>query len=364
MPKAKSKHSRSHSNGDLHLSVNSPLTPHTSSKVPGEGGGTKKRKHDDHMMDDDPVGNAIAELHVIVDGQRAQIKELRTTVHRQQECINALMSMLGVPLMSASGTEVQASPPSSSSSGPPGASSGAASSLVTPGDTVSTHSYAGVVRDVPTLSAPLRQAVATAVYRDVKEHERRARNIVLNGVPPVNGRDDAQTVSALLEREFGTRPDMIRCRRLGKPQPAKIQPVLVVLRSDDAADYYINRAKLLRQSTDEQTSRSVFINRDETRAEAQASYVARCERRRRAADRANRMLGAAAVSTASHPPIADLAASSSSSVSMMNVDPSPLPSTLTSSSAVGATAEQTAAATSASNSVAIGQLSVAHTNSD
>ena len=343
MPPKKLKHARSNSIGDLHLGANSPISsPVPQSSTQGGGGGTKKRRHTDQLTDDDHVGNAIAELHVIVNGQCAQIDELRATVHRQQECINTLMSMLGVPSATASGTHVQA--PLSSSAVQPGSSSGASSSSSAAASAAAppAHTYAGTVRDVPALSAPLRQAVVTAVYRDVKEHERRARNIVLNGVPPADGRDDTQIVSALFGREFGTKPEIIKCRRFGKPQPAKVQPLLVVLRDETAADFYANRAKQLRQSSDERTRRFVFINRDATKAEAQAAYVARCERRQRAADRANRMPGVASGHTASCPPNTNQAASTSTGVSMMSVDP---PSSSSAAASV-ATAGQAAAVTS------------------
>ena len=45
-------------------------------------------------------------------------------------------------------------------------------------------SYANTVLKQATLSAPLRDAVVSAVYHEFEEKDRRARNIVVAGVPP------------------------------------------------------------------------------------------------------------------------------------------------------------------------------------
>lgn len=158
------------------------------------------------------------------------------------------------------------------------------------------RSLADLVRKAPVLPAPMKQAVAAAVYHDFKQHERRARNIVVSGLPTTVNDDDAQA-SQLFESEFGIKPNIVKCRRLGKQQQNKIQPLLITLRSDGEAELYITRAKQLRNSTNNYNRQNIFINRDVTRAEAQAAYLDRCERRQRAADFERRRSGAAPPNT-------------------------------------------------------------------
>jgi len=45
------------------------------------------------------------------------------------------------------------------------------------------QSYADTVRKPAALSAPLRHAVVSAVYADIEEKDRRAKNIVISGMP-------------------------------------------------------------------------------------------------------------------------------------------------------------------------------------
>lgn len=249
----------------------------------------KKRKHDDQLTDinsitTDPVSatGAIADLRAVVDQQQTELDQLRALITQQQDQINSLLSVIGL-------VPAPASPPIAPTSGQ--SSSPAVVPLPAP-----TRSYADTVHVVPSLSAPLRQAVVTAVYRDLKEHDRRTRNIVISGLAVGSDGPDDSRACSLLECEFGVRPDIVKCRRLGKLQQAKIQPLLVTLRTDGQAEYYVDRAKQLRQSTNVYTRQHIFINRDVTKAEAQAAYITRCERRQRAVQSSNRRPGQGAVS--------------------------------------------------------------------
>lgn len=299
MPPKSSRVKRTLSVGDL-SAADTPSQPSASQAVTASVQvRVKKRKHDvDNQLidrsninscdDNSSTIDAIAELHVIIGDQRAAIDQLRTTVNNQQDQINALLSILGVT--STPATVPHSEGLSSSATLPSSSLSDEASSAVTTAPVV--RSYANTVRDIPALSAPLKQAVVTAVYRDLKEHERRARNIIINGVPPVDVHtDDSQRVSLLLESEFGVKPDIVKFRRIGKKQPTKAQPLLITLRTDDQATYFVDNAKRLRQSSDAHVRHHVFVNRDVTKAEAQAAYMARCERRQRAAEWAMRRPG-------------------------------------------------------------------------
>ena len=140
------------------------------------------------------------------------------------------------------------------------------------------------VRNPAPLSAAMKQAVVSAVYRDFEDRDRRNRNIVISGIPSTVI-SDAVAVKRLLEDEFGRTYEVVKCRRLGRPAPGKTQPVLATLATAAEAQYLVNNARLLRQSSDSQIRATVYINPDITQAEAFAAYQERCERRRRAASR-------------------------------------------------------------------------------
>lgn len=146
------------------------------------------------------------------------------------------------------------------------------------------ESYAKVVCKPATLSAPFRDAVVSAVYNEFEEKDRRARNIVVSGVP--SSSSDKTFVENLCRNELSTIVEVIKCRRLGQSQPGRLQPVHATLRSPSDAEAVIKLAKNLRQSSDTIVRNSIYINPDMTKAESLAAYQRRCRRRELAARRA------------------------------------------------------------------------------
>ena len=160
----------------------------------------------------------------------------------------------------------------------------------------------------------------------------RTKNVVISGLRPSEP-NDTDTVERFIQTEFGqTAGGVVKCRRLGRQLPSKIQPLLVTLESDKGAQFLIQSAKRLRQSSDDYTRKSVFINPDVTKAEAFAAYQARCERRQRAA-KTTSSTTPVGPSTGHHTTTrpasaaaAPVATSSSSSTSTDTSSPSPPPS--------------------------------------
>lgn len=311
MPSKRGRRGRVHSVNDLSTDDTSQATdglPASSSSQPwpscssqpvnNQVANNKKRKHDQLFSktftnngDSDTTIDAIAELHVLMSDQNAEILQLRATVDKQQHQIDSLLSLLGLT----------PTPTAANKSGTVGPSSYQSPGKVPAATSV--QSYAAAIGNAPVLPAPLKQAVVVAVYRDLHEHDKRARNIVLSGVrAAADDQQDSQLASDLMEAEFGLRPTIEKCRRLGKKQPLKIQPLLLTLASDKEATFYVSEAKRLRQSANEHTRRNVYINRDVTKAEAQAAYVARCERRQKAADWQKRQTGTSSTSRLPPPP--------------------------------------------------------------
>jgi len=84
--------------------------------------------------------------------------------------------------------------------------------------------------------------------------------------------------ASFCERNLPKKPAIDRCRRVGKTLPGKVQPLLVVLKNENAVTELLNCAPRLRKSTDEAV-KSVFINHDLTAAQALAAYQLRAARR-------------------------------------------------------------------------------------
>jgi hypothetical protein len=155
------------------------------------------------------------------------------------------------------------------------------------GPTTAVRSYSDVlvgkktVTSEPSLSAPLRQAVVSAVYTDIRSQERRAANIVVSGLTHDAAISDSEQVVHLVRNELHVSCDVIRSRRLGKPILGRIQPVLVTLKTREQAEHVLSRAKNLRQSTNVTIRHNIYINHDVTPAQAASDYQARCARRAR-----------------------------------------------------------------------------------
>jgi len=129
------------------------------------------------------------------------------------------------------------------------------------------------------LSAPLREAVLTAVHSDLRVKQSRTCNVVVSGLPFHDELTDDEFFGELCDTEFSFKPDIVRTARLGDESSGRLQPLLVVLRSELDAKDLLALAKTLRKSEDVYTSTSVYIAPHQTRAERQAAYEARCRRR-------------------------------------------------------------------------------------
>ena len=101
---------------------------------------------------------------------------------------------------------------------------------------------------------------------------------MVRGLEQVDGVDDLSVFASFCERNLPIKPAIDRCLRVGKTLPGKVQPLLVVLKNENAVTELLNCAPRLRKSTDEAV-KSVFINHDLTVAQALAAYQLRAARR-------------------------------------------------------------------------------------
>ena len=137
------------------------------------------------------------------------------------------------------------------------------------------------VKQTASCPTTARAAAVTAVYVEQTVKKRRASSLIVSGLPIVNSATDVQQFTSLCQSEFGIQPDIVTVKRLGSVRPGRVQPLLVALRTDDAASHILSRAKNLRQSADDYVKNNVYVNPNLTRAEASAAYLLRQKRRQK-----------------------------------------------------------------------------------
>lgn len=289
----------------------------------------------------DDVIDAIAELHVIIKQQSDEMNQLRAIVERQQSHIELLLTIVGVsPSVVQSSTTDQLTPSPTPAQPDPGVlppSSSSSSSQPSLGPS-SSSSYANVLGPSPTgpgtsqltFVRQFKTAIVSAVYRDIDDKTRRARNIIVNGLPETT--DDHSAVKQLINDEFSIQPDIVRCRRLGKPRHDRVRPLLVICQNESDAEHLKRHAKRLRHSTNDTVRSKVFINADVTQAEALALYQKRVEKRQRAAHHLQQQQPSTAAASTLHPNATTFVPTS---LPPVGVDLVPSPLTLSSSSSTG-----------------------------
>lgn len=126
----------------------------------------------------------------------------------------------------------------------------------------------------------LRRDVVAGMYVDLELKHRRARNIIVSGVPYTS--DDFSYVTNLIAEEFELHYiPTVMCRRIGRMNDNRVQPLLVTMESKEDAAYLVANARLLRRSRDTLVKDNVYISADLTPAEAKAAYEIRCIRRQK-----------------------------------------------------------------------------------
>jgi len=127
-------------------------------------------------------------------------------------------------------------------------------------------------------SVEMSRDVVASMYVDIELKQRRAKNIVMSGVPYSN--DDFTYVTNLLAEEFNWHYiPTTSCRRIGRQVDTRVQPLLVTFECREDASYLVANARHLRESRDPAVRHNVYISADLTPAEAKAAYEIRCRRR-------------------------------------------------------------------------------------
>jgi hypothetical protein len=150
--------------------------------------------------------------------------------------------------------------------------------------------WSTVTANTKTKKSPnnFQQSLIAAVYNDQTESRRRESSLIITGFSEDQQSSDTEQFQDLCRDEFNMQPAIVSTRRLGRVQPNRSRPLLVVTRTVDQAQQLITAAKQLRQSTKQSVRDNVYISRNLTKAEAEAAYQSRV-RRRQAAARTNKI---------------------------------------------------------------------------
>ena len=159
-----------------------------------------------------------------------KVQDQKQTIDQLTKQVSFLLSYLGVDSVSS----LVGTPPANITTG------SSSSPAVGQQQQQPVNSYADVItarRPVASSSA-LKQAVVSAVYKDFEDKDRRNKSIVVHGLPPAD--NDTDAVNKVLVAEFDQTINKVKCRRLGRPQTGKIQPILVTLETYLQASYIID----------------------------------------------------------------------------------------------------------------------------
>jgi len=204
---------------------------------------------------------------------KAEVIELKNTIGTLTTQIKFLLSFVGA---------VDSSPPHTQIA----SRSEFVPALAQSGQDGSASSYAEVSRQPATQAAgvsvghvTMREAAVTAMYMEKAESDRREASFIVSGLPTSNSASDRECITHIIESELGVRPVISFTKRLGQRLSDKPQPLLVYLKDTAQAQHIVSQARQLRHSQDEYVRRTVYINKNLTKAAARAAYELRCRRR-------------------------------------------------------------------------------------
>ena len=234
------------------------------------------------------TASATSDTH---ESLQEQVSQLLATVQAQHECIDSLkcklsfvMSFLDIPDASNNAVTTSTSSPLTTSSrvvpdeppvqaaAPHAASISYANAVGVPGNAQTSQSARQPTN--------FRQLVSTALAEERRERDRRAKSVIIMGLPSSSDVNDKTAVQQLCSTELGVELSVAYTRRLGV-ETQRARPLLVGLQSEQDAAHLLERAKGLRRSSDETVRRSIYINPNLSPEESRLAYEARCRRRER-----------------------------------------------------------------------------------
>lgn len=237
-------------------------------------------QHGDSSSENESDQSKLQLLTLKVDSLCSVVNTQQDTIQLLSTKLNFVLSMFGlteddIKLNDETLTSTGPEPVSTASStGPTAANSNATTvPLVKP------PTMADIVRRGLGPATVMRQTVLSTVYMENEEKKLRRRNFVVSGLPSNTECPDQVAVIQLCKNHFNLEAEVTSCRRLGKQIAGREQLLLVTLASEEQASHVILSAKILRKSADPVVRKQIYINANLTRAESQAAYLLRQQRR-------------------------------------------------------------------------------------
>ena len=231
----------------------------------------------------------------IINQLKAEVSQLHSIISSQSAEISRLSKQLSVVMSYLELTDTNQASTSSSTSASvtvdQSGTSSSSSSSASP-DAMDDSTPFTVVTTKNKRSQPTARAAAvTAIYLEQNDKKRRSSSVIVSGLPPATAPgapDDRQLFLGFCQAEFNIYPEIVATKRLGKPRPDRVQPLLVACRSEEIARQLITMAPSLRHSSNEYVRAKVYVNANLTPAEAAAAFQLRERRRQSAATRVTR----------------------------------------------------------------------------
>ena len=143
----------------------------------------------------------------------------------------------------------------------------------------------------PNANSSNMRTVLKAVHGDLLDKQRRAKNINVSGLKPVENVPDSELFQQLYFSHLDINLDKPYCRRLGKVIEGKPGLLMVAFQDEHTAQRILSLAKKLRKSSDVNVKNNIYFNQDRTKAESSAEYEARQARRLRRANKPHHSSG-------------------------------------------------------------------------
>lgn len=131
---------------------------------------------------------------------------------------------------------------------------------------------------VPAAKADPSVQLLLALETEKFEREKRRRNVIVSGLPPVSGVSDSAVFSKFCEDNLTVKPLLQNCRRVGRSTTGKPRLLKVTLDNEHSVEDLIESSFTLRHS-DDPAAKNVYINRDLTPMEVEAAYESRQKRK-------------------------------------------------------------------------------------
>ena len=128
---------------------------------------------------------------------------------------------------------------------------------------------------------PNLKDIVSDEMKELREIEKIKNNLVISGIQEDEERDDLDTVMNIIRDELEIEAEITSLERCGKKRPDSTtpRPIKLVMSNPVNRRKILSKAKILRESEDEDIKSNVYIRPDQTRKQQEQSKNLRDQRR-------------------------------------------------------------------------------------